>query len=234
VSLQTRLLRVLQAREVLRVGATEPTPVNVRVIAATHRALRDQVDKGQFRLDLYFRLNILRLDVPPLRARLQDIVPIAQALQGKICQRLGMDQRTTSGLLDALIDLAQGYDWPGNVRELENLIERVMAYGGAQVAWQAMSPAQWRELVASVAPELAERGVRALPSMSPVPPNSLRLEGMGASPATLSAQRKQMQAQAERVEIMKVLADCDGDRALASEKLGISRTTLWRKLKDIT
>jgi propionate catabolism operon transcriptional regulator len=218
VSLQTRLLRVLQEREVLRVGATEPTPVNVRVIAATHRDLMDQVQRGLFRLDLYYRLNILRLDVPPLRERMADIAPIAHALQRKLCQRLSQSPRATQAVVDALVAQASAYDWPGNVRELENLIERLIAYAGSHASKQGagMNRAQAEAFLRSAAPELFA-GVGARP----------------AGPARKLAVRslKAMQADAERTEIEQVLADCGGDRALASQRLGISRTTLWRKLK---
>ncbi|MBI5925932.1 MAG: propionate catabolism operon regulatory protein PrpR [Aquabacterium sp.] len=227
-SLQTRLLRVLQEREVLRVGGTEPTPVNVRVIAATHQALREQVDKGLFRLDLYYRLNILRVDVPPLRERLQDIGPIAHALHRKLCARLAIEPRETSRLMDALIEQAQGYGWPGNVRELENLIERVMAYAGAQTAVQAMGAQQVSTFLFAAVPELFDSR-RGTPASAPAC-------GPGVDATSLSdqaAQRKQRVAQAERAEILRVMADCAGDRALASQMLGISRTTLWRKLKSL-
>lgn len=228
VSLQTRLLRVLQEREVLRVGATEPTPVNVRVIAATHRDLKAQVDRGLFRLDLYYRLNILRVDVPPLRERPQDIAPIARALQRKLCLRLGLDVRATSGLIEALVEQAQGYDWPGNVRELENLIERVTAYAGSLRGAQAVEARQASPFLEVVVPELFARhaGRREAPGLLPV----------GETPARHVAQAgpplRQAQRQAEQAEIMRVLAGCGGDRALASQQLGISRTTLWRKLRE--
>ena len=223
VSLQTRLLRVLQEREVLRVGATEPTPVNVRVIAATHRDLKEWVDRGLFRLDLYYRLNILRLDVPPLRERQQDIAPLAHALQRKLCQRLGLDERATLQLIDALIDRAQGYAWPGNVRELENLIERVMAYASAQLTSPGSDSDQRDAFFAAVVPELATAARMPAALLASVP-----------GTASAAAQRRQRQAWSEREECMRVLAECGGDRVLASQKLGISRTTLWRKLKGDT
>lgn len=222
VSLQTRLLRVLQEREVLRVGATEPTPVNVRVIAATHRDLRQQVDQGRFRLDLYYRLNILRLDVPPLRERPGDIAPIAQALHRKLCQRLSLDARFTQGLIDTMVAQAQTYDWPGNVRELENLIERVIAYSGSHRSMPSShqaKPDEWASFLAAAVPEL-------VPS-----PHGSADAATSPMPAQPGAPLKRQQAKAERAEIQRVLTECDGDRALASQRLGISRTTLWRKLK---
>jgi propionate catabolism operon transcriptional regulator len=235
LSLQTRLLRVLQEREVLRVGATEPTPINVRVIAATHRELRDQVERGQFRLDLYYRLNILRMDVPPLRERPEDIAPIGQAIHRRICERLKLNPVRTEALLATLLAHAPGHDWPGNVRELENLIERVMAYAGAELS-SASSAAERKAQDAflhAVAPELF--AVRTLNSAQAGRPSIIagRSEARGSptSSASRASSLKTRQTEAERAEILQVLADCGQDKALAAQRLGISRTTLWRKLK---
>ena len=206
VSLQTRLLRVLQEREVLRVGAIEPTRVNVRVIAATHRDLMDHVERGLFRLDLFYRLNILRIDMPPLRDRLDDVAPIAQALHAQVCGRLMVDVRQTQPLIDALVAQAPHCGWPGNVRELENIIERLMAY--ASTTGPRLDAQAAEAFVRATAPELFMTATT--PTSSPL---------------------KARHAQAERADILRVLADCGGDRAQASERLGISRTTLWRKLK---
>ena len=131
VSLQTRLLRVLQEREILRVGATEPTPIDVRVVAATHRALDERIAVGAFRRDLYYRLNILRLQLVPLRERLDDLPALAAHLFDKLAMRAA---GAPAALLDALLARAQGYAWPGNVRELENMIERVVGAGEASAA----------------------------------------------------------------------------------------------------
>lgn len=206
VSLQTRLLRVLQEREVLRVGAIEPTPVNVRVVAATHRDLMAHVERGLFRLDLFYRLNILRIDIPPLRERLDDLLPIALALHQQVCTRLKIDVERTRPLIDALVEQAAQYDWPGNVRELENIVERMMAY--AETAQVRMTREAAITFVQATAPELFSSVL------------------VSASPPL-----KARQAESERADILRVLAECGGDRAQASERLGISRTTLWRKLK---
>ncbi|MBA4108736.1 MAG: propionate catabolism operon regulatory protein PrpR [Leptothrix sp. (in: Bacteria)] len=206
VSLQTRLLRVLQEREVLRVGAIEPTPVNVRVIAATHRDLMAHVGQGLFRLDLFYRLNILRIDIPPLRERLDDLRPIALALHQQICARLHIEVERTRPLIDALVELACHHDWPGNVRELENMVERMMAY--AEATQVRMTREAAIDFVRAIVPEL-----------------------FSAVTAETSPVLKARQAESERADILRVLAECGGDRAQASERLGISRTTLWRKLK---
>ncbi len=253
LSLQTRFLRVLQEREVLRVGATEPTPVNVRIIAATHRDLGEQVRQGRFRLDLYYRLNILRLDVPPLRARIEDLGPIARALHARICQRLAIDAGPTQGLIEALIAQGAQHDWPGNVRELENLIERLVAYAGAPRRRMVNAPAssdargegahglaQDLVFLRQAAPELfvsvggAAAGVAAGMSAG-AQAASVALNPWGdaakSDVAVGSAPLKSTQDEAGLREIQRVLAACGGDKAQAAARLGISRTTLWRKLK---
>jgi propionate catabolism operon transcriptional regulator len=264
VSLQARLLRVLQEREVLRVGATEPTPVNVRVIAATHRDLHAHVQRGLFRLDLYYRLNILRLDMPPLRERLADVPTIARALQQQVCARLQRDAASTDALIAALVAQAPHHDWPGNVRELENLIERLIAYAAppdltgvkagrglaGQPSVDAVEEAQ--KALRLAAPELFAGGwSTGLPASADVGDDQAAVFGLDASVATptsgldshlvrpsksrrapVTASLKTSQAQAERSDIARVLAECGGDRLQACARLGISRTTLWRKLRE--
>ncbi|NLR75678.1 propionate catabolism operon regulatory protein PrpR [Leeia aquatica] len=143
--LQTRLLRVLQEREVLRLGGVEPTPVDLRVMAATHADLRQRVAEGRFRADLYYRLNILALNVPPLRERLQDLPLLAQHLLAGLQAKLGQGG-DTHPVWQAVLQHAQGYAWPGNVRELENLLERALVFhlGHAHTAtgadWSSILP----------------------------------------------------------------------------------------------
>jgi propionate catabolism operon transcriptional regulator len=215
VSLQARLLRVLQEREVLRVGATEPTPVNVRVIAATHRDLLAHVGHGQFRLDLYYRLNILRLEVPPLRERPDDVAPLAQALHRQVCARLGLPPSRTQPLIDALVGQAPRHNWPGNVRELENLIERAVACSVSSEPDLLLVATPAQAALIAIAPEL--------------------FDGVASEQASVVAARQSLKAEqrgAERIQIERILQECSGDKARASDRLGISRTTLWRKLRE--
>ncbi|MGB3742275.1 MAG: propionate catabolism operon regulatory protein PrpR [Castellaniella sp.] len=127
VSLQTRLLRVLQEKEVIRLGGTQPIPVNVRVIAATHHILQDRIRQGLFRSDLFYRLNILHLHLPSLRDRHDDIAVLAIRLLQSFLDRakipLGAQQ-----ILAPLMPRLIAYDWPGNVRELENVAERLASF----------------------------------------------------------------------------------------------------------
>jgi len=229
LALQTRMLRVLQEREVLRVGAVEPTPVQVRVIAATHRDLAEQVAQGRFRLDLYYRLNILRIEVPPLRERLADIPDIAAALLAKVRERLGVVSGSVVGesggwraIWQALMTQAPHHGWPGNVRELDNLIERlvVCVQPGA-----VPSSSEAAQLLRELAPELfAWAGAALLPVHGGDVRGGEGIEGIARA-------LKPAQRLSEREHILATLADCGEDKALACQRLGISRTTLWRKLR---
>ena len=123
LELQPKLLRVLQDKEFLRVGGTQPVKVDVRVIAATHRNLDAMVDKGELREDLYFRLRVVELVVPPLRSRRSDLPALCEALLPRVAKRAGRRPRPVAA--DALARMA-AYGWPGNVRELENVLERAL------------------------------------------------------------------------------------------------------------
>lgn len=122
---QAKLLRVLQEREIVRVGGTKPIPINVRVIAATNVNLEKAIAEGTFREDLYYRLNRMPIHIPPLRARKQDIPALCQHLIHKLNQDYG---RNVEGLTDEAIRYLSSYDWPGNVRELENVLGRAMIF----------------------------------------------------------------------------------------------------------
>lgn len=123
MAMQSKMLSVLQERTIERIGGTVPTPVNVRVIAATNRALEAMVSRQEFRQDLYYRLNVVRLTLPPLRKRLDDIPLITSTLMARINQHLKTSVR---GISDQAQALLEDYAWPGNVRELENLLERAV------------------------------------------------------------------------------------------------------------
>jgi len=205
VALQTRLLRVLQEREVLRLGSSDPTPVDVRVIAATNRNLRERVSNGQFREDLYYRLNILRIELPSLRERPEDLPTIAAHLLDKALQRLG-SKGLRQRLFELLLPYLKNYSWPGNVRELENIIERVTAYCSDMEVVDRMDPDQLYIMV----PEIFAGSQR------PVEPIGRLRAASRVS---------------ELEHINKVVDECNGDRVEACRRLGIGRTTLWRKLK---
>jgi len=200
-ALQAKLLRVLQEKEVLRVGGTDPTPVDVRIVAATNRDLRSLVEAGQFREDLYYRLNILNLHLPPLRERPGDIPAIAGHFLDNALKRLGLPPQD-GGLLNKLLPHLGAYRWPGNIRELENVIERIAVFCG-----EGETGLDGENLLRSVVPELFSEEESAPPEL------------------------KHVARSGELSHIRKVLAECGGDQTEAAKRLGISRTTLWRRLK---
>jgi len=135
---QAKLLRVLQEREFERVGGARSLKVDVRVIAATNRDLHSQVAAGRFRADLFYRLNVLPIVVPPLRERRDDIPALLRHFAAKTARKLG---RPVNGIAPAFMDSARAYDWPGNIRELENVIERAMVMSRGEVLDGSVLPA---------------------------------------------------------------------------------------------
>jgi propionate catabolism operon transcriptional regulator len=199
LTLQTRLLRVLQEREITRVGGVAPIPVDVRVIAATHQPLEEMIAERRFRQDLYYRINTLRLALPALRDRPTDIGPLAQALVGRSLKRLGSGL-TAEQVLAPLLPCLAAYAWPGNVRELENIADRIAVYF-----------LQFDD------------------------PESISYEGLRDDCSELFLPDK-MDAQDgtdyPKTRLVEELELSKGNRTLAAAKLGISRSTLWRWMKD--
>src|SRR5215467_12942844 len=128
VDLQAKLLRAIQEKEIRPVGSTKRIPINVRILAATNRDLEQAVSQGAFRRDLYFRLNVLSLKIPPLRERRQDVPLLAQYFLDRMARETGQERV----LSDDAIKIMLAYDWPGNVRELENCLERACAFTSGQ------------------------------------------------------------------------------------------------------
>ena len=129
-NLQVKLLRVLQERSVRAVGATQETPIDVRVLAATNRDVEADVSSGKFRQDLYYRLNVIRVELPPLRERREDIPMLAERFMRRFADEMGKE---VSGFTPDAIRALQAYSFPGNVRELENMLERAVALAGSRV-----------------------------------------------------------------------------------------------------
>lgn len=194
-AMQHRLLRVLQERELTPVGDVRPVSVDVRVVAATNRDLRDEMEAGRFRDDLYYRLNVVRIELPPLRARREDIPLLAEAFYARV------GRRPHAGCSPLAMRLLQAHPWPGNVRELLAVLESSHIQAG-------------------------ERRIEA----QHLPEEVRGLEGVRG--AASERYRKERPAEDERTAITAALAETGGAKSAAAERLGMSRTTLWRKMKE--
>ncbi len=161
LTIQVKLLRAIQERVIRRVGSTEDQKVDVRIIAATNRNLEDMVAKGEFREDLYYRLNVILIKVPALRERRDDVPLLAKHFLDKYNDRL---TKTINGISDEAMDILRKYDYPGNVRELENIIERTVALeGGASILPESLPPfvmtPSGRKMASSNEIEITDDGV---------------------------------------------------------------------------
>ncbi|AOM39179.1 propionate catabolism operon regulatory protein PrpR [Xenorhabdus hominickii] len=211
--LQTRLLRVLEEKSVVRVGGYRPIAVDVRIICATHCDLDTWVREGRFRTDLFYRLSVLRINVPALRERGNDIGLLAEEYLQRAFATLNLSVSSVRiGELSACHKALQSYHWPGNVRELRNLMERIALYLSAHPE-QTLTP----ELILSLSPErhIDISTINSSMKKTQIEPSFLR-----EAPS------------AHDISVHDIMARFSGNRRAAAEYLGISRTTLWRRLKE--
>jgi propionate catabolism operon transcriptional regulator len=201
-ALQSRLLRVLQEREITRVGGVSAIPVNIRVVAATHRDLLSMIKNGSFREDLYYRIAVLRIEVPALKSRPDDIQELARRFLREALREVDMS-RFEESVLQVLLKGSIHHSWPGNGRELENVAQRI-----------ALACAEQDGPVS----------VQQIQSLIDWPGQAIPADSAGP---TLSSVRKEN----EREHVLAVLASCQGNHEAAARRLGISRSTLWRKLQ---
>ncbi len=153
VALQPKLLRVLQERTVRPLGGNKEIPVDVRIVCATNVDLREAVKQGKFREDLYYRLDVVHLEVPPLRARGTDVLLLAESFLARLAER---EKRPAPTLSPEVAERLLSYEWPGNVRELYNLLERVMALGAGPVTHMSELPERMRQSTRTVTPDAEE------------------------------------------------------------------------------
>ncbi|HHY36633.1 MAG TPA: sigma-54-dependent transcriptional regulator [Firmicutes bacterium] len=209
-ALQAKLLRVLQEKEILRVGSTRPIPVDVRIIAATNADLEKAVKNGLFREDLYYRINVVPIFIPPLRQRKEDIPELVHYLLRKFNQEYG---RNVEAVEPKVIEILQDYDWPGNVRELENVFGR------------AMINMRFNEKVmkAHHLPPLHQQWGEQYLVSNPVPSSGENQTG------TIEALRVTLQ-RAEKEALQRALKNAGGNKTEAARRLGISIRSLYYKL----
>ena len=161
LSLQAKLLRVLQSKEIFRIGETTPINVDVRIVAITNRDLRAMVAEKQFREDLFFRLNVVNLVVPPLRERRESILPFIYYFIDKYNKQYGFSKQIDREVVNAFLE----YDWPGNVRELENLIEQLVVVTPGEVITRENLPERWIEIMGGNPLPQLDYGKRPLPEI---------------------------------------------------------------------
>ena len=206
LSLQVKLLRVLQEREFERVGGSSTIKVDVRIIAATSANLDRMVADGTFREDLYYRLNVIPINLPPLRERREDIPLLVQAFVGQFCERHKLELKSVS---PQVMKALMAYDWPGNVRQLENVVERMVALSGNRTGITATDlPDQIQNKAQLAAAPLIE-----------IPEEGINFQNVVTD--------------MERELIMQSLRRTNGNKKLAAKLLSLKRTTLIEKIKRI-
>ena len=209
-SLQAKLLRVLQEREFERVGGTKPIKVDLRILTATNADLAQKVADGRFREDLYFRLNVIPITLPPLRKRHGDLPHLVSHFVALFSQQFGKE---VSGVSPEVMELFLNYPWPGNVRELENVIQRAcILTQGSQITVQSLPP------------EMRE------PSMVEVDRTLWSPGLLNDFSISLSSKIERLTSQAEKELISRALARCGNRRQAAADLLGISRKSLHNKM----
>ncbi len=207
-SLQAKLLRVIQEREFQRLGSSETIRADVRVIAATHTDLADLIKQGKFREDLYYRLNVVPITLPPLRERPSDVPPLVQHFIEKICRD---EELATKQISHETLGRLAGHDWPGNVRQLENAVEKAIVFSGQRMV--------------------------LLPGDFPLPPRRHPVVYAGTqSMIAVPDQGLDFERTVESIELNileQALKKTRGNKKLAAQMLGLKRTTLTAKLKSL-
>jgi two-component system response regulator AtoC len=218
--LQAKLLQVLQDEEFYRVGGKRSLKVDARVVVATNRDLENEISNGTFREDLYYRLNVVTISVPPLRDRKEDIVPLVHHFVEKYCRRYkgGLDR-----IPDEVIERFHAYEWPGNVRELENLVRRLVVLKDPSMVLGELAPAR------SLAPALPRTNAAVNGALPPLPgalhaplPEDAPLKEVGKRAARI----------AEREAILRALMRTGWNKRKAAKRLQISYKALLYKIKD--
>jgi two-component system response regulator PilR (NtrC family) len=214
LSMQSKLLRVIQERAVRPIGAVSEVPANVRIVSATHRDLGEEVHAGRFRQDLFYRLNVICIRLPPLRERIADLAPISRAVLERIARDAGVTPVPT--LSDEAQRLLSGYAFPGNVRELENLLQRALALSGGEVIeWQDLGLAESSvaEPVTAALDELPRAAPAGVPPAGPAP---------ALAPVPLPSDLQVYLDQVERDILMRALERYRYNRTAAGASLGLS------------
>jgi DNA-binding NtrC family response regulator len=220
--LQLKLLRVLQEGEFERVGDTRTVKVDTRIVAATNRDLLDEIDAGRFREDLYYRLNVVPIYLPPLRERREDIPALVEFFLKRYAEQ---NRREVRKVHPDAVRLLRDHDWPGNVRELQNYVERAVILGDGAELTVAHLPPQLRG-------ETAPRPIRARGGDLATLTSELVRQGIRAAGPGANDLHNRIVGQVERELIQQVLHACERVQIKAAARLGINRNTLHKKLAE--
>ncbi len=219
--LQTKLLRILEEKKLYRLGSEKPSPIDVRIIASTNKELEKEVVDGNFREDLYYRLNAITIKIPPLRERLEDVIPLTEHFLTKYAKELGVGTRTLS---DEAKETILGYSWPGNVRELENIIKRILVLTSDTIIT--------RKTLTDAAPHLEGKMKGDQESLDNLIKNELNYL-LDSKDESSNKVYETIIKKVEKPLIKLVLDITKGNKKKAALILGINRNTLSKKMEDL-
>ena len=215
LNLQSKLLRVIQEKEIRRIGATKSKKINVRIIAATNKNLEEEVKRGNFREDLFFRLNVVRIELPPLRERREDILPLSKFFINKFSKEFKLPPKE---LAESAINFLMNYDFPGNIRELENMLLRAMVLSSSPIITISdLKPEEEIKTELNLEQMISDFVARIFTVEQKEPNNLYEI----------------VIKTAEKILIREVLKKCNYNQVKAAKVLGIHRNTLRRKIKEL-
>ncbi len=209
---QGALLRAIQEKKIVRIGDDKIIPVDVRIICATNKNLREAVEKKNFREDLFYRLNVITIKLPPLRDHREDIPQLFEYFLDEISRRLAIE---IDYYEPKIVEALTRYDWPGNARELQNVVERMLCVARDKRL-------SYRDLPS----EVREETIISLQDREQVNPGTIASVGLERK------RRKQLRAAAEEQEIVELLGQYGGNITMVARHMGISRNTLYRKIRE--
>ena len=220
--LQTKLLRILEEKKLYRLGSEKPSPIDVRIVASTNKNLEKEVEEGNFREDLYYRLNAITIKIPPLRNRIEDVIPLAEHFLNKYGQELGVGTRTLS---DEAKETITSYNWPGNVRELENIIKRLLVLSSDTMIT--------KETLIDAAPHLEGKLITDQESLDNLIRDELNFLLDSKDEESTEKVYETIIKKVERPLIELVLDITKGNKKKAASILGINRNTLSKKMEEL-
>lgn len=220
--LQTKLLRILEEKKLYRLGSEKPSPVDVRIIASTNKNLEKEVEEGNFREDLYYRLNAITIQIPPLRNRIEDVVPLCEHFLSKYGKELGVGTRNLS---DEAKEIITKYSWPGNVRELENIIKRILVLSSDTVIT--------KKTLIDAAPHLDSKKQGDQKTLDSLIKTELSFILDSQDQESSEKLYETIIKKVEKPLIEKVLEITKGNKKKAALLLGINRNTLSKKMDEL-